>query len=114
MKLLSSTLKMHISTWDDPGDYPNSLAAGPLPSQDFVEEVTGDVLIQIEPEDISNLEGDTSIAAVRDYLADNARSVPHEEPGLVVKSWDVKNVVDDVVTLQVLDFETDVPERGYE
>ena len=112
MRLLKSTLKLHVETWTDPGDYPNGLASGPLPSKQFVEEISGRVLIQFEREDISNLEGDTSIAAVSDYLADNARQVPHEMPGLRVKSWDVEDTTPTTALLAVSEFEADVPERG--
>ena len=105
MKLLANTLKLHISTWDDPGDYPSGAGSCPL--------LTGRVVVHLEQSDIDSMEGDLSRASVESYLADNARSVPHEEPGLVVKSWDVESVDDGVVMLKVDEFEVDVPERDY-
>jgi hypothetical protein len=114
MKLRSSTLRLHIETWDDPGDYPNGLASGPLPSKQFVESVSGHVTVQLEQSDIDNMEGDTSIEAAQDYLADNAAQVPHEMPGLRVHSWRVENTTPKTALLSVDEFEADVPERGWD
>ena len=37
MKIISNDLYCRIEMWDDPGDYPNALAAGPLPSYGYCE-----------------------------------------------------------------------------
>ncbi|NDD54517.1 hypothetical protein EBZ39_11690 [bacterium] len=37
MKIISNDLYCQIERWDDPGDYPNGLAAGPLPSYSYCE-----------------------------------------------------------------------------
>lgn len=34
-RVLVDTLSFDIETWDDPGDYPNGVASGPLPSYDY-------------------------------------------------------------------------------
>ena len=57
MKIISNTLEIKIGRWDDPGDYPNALAAGPLPSYDYVEEVFGALVIQLEDGDDPVAEG---------------------------------------------------------
>lgn len=44
------------STWDDPGDYPCGAAGGPLPSEEFVEEITGEVWVVTQP--VVNHRGD--------------------------------------------------------
>ena len=114
MKLLNSTLKLHIETWDDPGDYPNGLASGPLPSKQFVESVEGRVTVQLEPSDIDSMEGDISLDSLGDYLTDNAGSVDHGMPGLRVKRWGICKLDDTIVTLDVSEFEAGVPERDYD
>jgi hypothetical protein len=37
MKIISNDLYCGIERWDDPGDYPNGLASGPLPSHHYCE-----------------------------------------------------------------------------
>ena len=37
MKIVSNDLYCKIEWWDDPGDYPNGLAAGPLPSEAYCD-----------------------------------------------------------------------------
>lgn len=51
MKIIKNTLELVTETWSDPGDYPNGLASGPLPSHLCVEDVSGHLLIQIEKSD---------------------------------------------------------------
>lgn len=34
-------------TWDDPGDYPNSLASGPLPSYQYLDSIDGEIVIEL-------------------------------------------------------------------
>jgi hypothetical protein len=46
MKILTNALQEHMERWSDPGDYPNGLAGGPLPSRNFVADVTGTVVIE--------------------------------------------------------------------
>ena len=114
MKVLKSKLTLVIDCWSDPGDYPNGLASGPLPSRDFVEDVAGLLTFELEAADIGNLEGDTSIAAVQSYLDGNANLIDHGEPGLTVKSWDMHDVQGSVVTVAVKEFEAEVPEPDYD
>lgn len=51
MKAISVTFDYEIETWDDPGDYPNAIAAGPLPSYDYVGEVNATVVLETEDDD---------------------------------------------------------------
>jgi len=55
MKVLENTLSVLVETWDDPGDYPNSLAAGPLPSYDYAAGLEGEVRLALEAKDIQAL-----------------------------------------------------------
>jgi len=35
MRIMASDLYCAIEQWDDPGDYPNNIAGGPLPSEKY-------------------------------------------------------------------------------
>lgn len=50
MKIISNDLYCGIERWDDPGDYPNSLASGPLPSYNYCE-YGGEFIFEAENED---------------------------------------------------------------
>ena len=55
-KEIKNTLKPNIDTWDDPGDYPNSLAAGPLSSYDYVDSIDGEIVFTLTDEEIQEYE----------------------------------------------------------
>lgn len=46
----TSTLSLLIERWDDPGDYPNALAGGPLPSHNYPAGIEGELIIEQEQE----------------------------------------------------------------
>lgn len=52
MKVLENTMEAVIDRWDDPGDYPNALAAGPLPSYDYYAGIEGEAKIEMTPEEL--------------------------------------------------------------
>lgn len=52
MKIVKDTTKLHFNRWHDPGDYPNSLAGGPLPSYTYLDDVTGVVQVELDEEDM--------------------------------------------------------------
>jgi len=47
MKVVANTLEPLIERWDDPGDYPNALAAGPLPSFDYMARLEGEIRVEL-------------------------------------------------------------------
>jgi hypothetical protein len=48
MKVISNTLKAVWDRFEDPGDYPNALAAGPLPPGPWrVSELEGQVVVDL-------------------------------------------------------------------
>jgi hypothetical protein len=55
MQVISNTLKPIIETWDDPGDYPNGLAQGPLPSRKSLAGCEGAIVVELELSDIDQL-----------------------------------------------------------
>ena len=54
MKLVKNTLEASVETWDDPGDYPNALAAGPLPSYDYLAGVEGELVYELTEEEAAD------------------------------------------------------------
>ena len=54
MKTISNTLKAIWDRWEDPGDYPNSLASGPLPPGPWrVSEIEGEVVVELTLDELS-------------------------------------------------------------
>lgn len=95
MKIIENTLKPIIERWDDPGDYPSNAGSGPLPSHDYVAEVTGHVVIEIDSgQDLMTL----------GYLL-NERDVPE---GVLVVEWKAELLRDWQVKLTVAEFESDL------
>ena len=84
---IKDTLKEAIGVWDDPGDYPNSLAAGPLPSRKYVEEIDGAVTIDLTAADIL-----TILAYLQDngLLEDALDFAPDLAFGSKVEKWNIK------------------------
>lgn len=99
MKELSNTLKPYIERWDDPGDYPNNVASGPLPSYDFVSEVEGEVTIEIEDVDFFTLIDETFDP-----------ELPH---GIKVRKWEIIKAEGRKLTFAVKEFEANRVERDY-
>jgi hypothetical protein len=54
MKVIKDTLEPLMETWDDPGDYPNALAAGPLPSYNYFAGVDGDIILELTAEELAD------------------------------------------------------------
>jgi hypothetical protein len=55
MKIIVNTLKAGIETWDDPGDYPSGAGSWPLPSYDYVAEISGHLIVQVDKKDLIDL-----------------------------------------------------------
>ena len=53
MQIISNTLEPVLATWEDPGDYPNSLAQSPLPSYQYVDSVEGEIVLELESSDFT-------------------------------------------------------------
>jgi hypothetical protein len=69
MKIISNDLYCGIERWDDPGDYPNGLASGPLPSYNYCE-YGGEFVFESEnDEELKELE------AVEDWIGDYVNDV---------------------------------------
>jgi len=92
MKILENTLKAKWERWDDPGDYPNNVASGPLPSHDFIESIDGHVLLKIED--------DIDLIAFNEDFGDDL-DVPE---GVKVTSWDITLLPDWTIELTVTEF----------
>jgi hypothetical protein len=64
MKIISNDLYCVLEVWEDPGDYPNAIAAGPLPSYGYCE-YGGEFIFESEnDEDFKELEN------VEDWVGD--------------------------------------------
>jgi hypothetical protein len=85
MKIIKNTLELITETWSDPGDYPNALAKGPLPSTICVEDIKGHIIIQIEKSDKDNEEWEQWGAELNmHYLMQDVRINLH---GVLIEVW---------------------------
>ena len=92
MKVLENTLKVKLERWDDPGDYPSNAGAGPLPSEDFVEDIEGHVLLKIDSgDDLDEFMGQV----------DEVVEVPEN---VFIYSWNIELLPDWTVKLTVANF----------
>jgi len=111
-ELLSDTLDVQIDTWDDPGDYPNAVASGPLPSYDYVECVEGEMTFRLTPEEVAEyleMKGDgEDDTPVQDFINDTLD--PGYPTGITSAKWEHR-LEDDVLTISIgEDFESDLGE----
>jgi len=97
MKVIKNTLDLVMERWDDPGDYPNGLAGGPLPSEDFVSGIDGSITVQLDEAEMRE--------AVEFYMEDRTNDIDYEVPGIRVQSWAIERIMGNRVTLYVEDFE---------
>ncbi len=97
MNIISNTLEPVIETWDDPGDYPSGAGGAPLRSYDYVADVSGEIVLELDSEDFTF----------------GMEAIDPELPyGIKVKSWNVafrgEQTPDGIamrVVLTVLDFD---------
>jgi len=86
MKIIENTLELITETWSDPGDYPNALARGPLPSHLCVEDIKGHLIIQIEKSDKDdNEDWDDWWQELNMY--DLMSNIKIEIQGVLITSW---------------------------
>lgn len=117
MKLISGGLQPSIETWSDPGDYPNSLASGPLPSYQYVEEIEGKLTVLVDdPETIQFLDSllrnanNLTDGEVEESNPDLHEIIDAEVPsGINVQRWIVslteRTVDGSIYEFEVLEFE---------
>ena len=53
---VKNTLELSFERFDDPGDYPNSLASGPLPSYNYIDSIEGEIVFELSDEEIQDYE----------------------------------------------------------
>lgn len=71
MTIITNSLKEHLSRFYDPGDYPNGVAGGPLPSRTYVADVTGRVVIECtEDELLDSLNGNHDLQSNLDLVVE--------------------------------------------
>jgi len=90
MLILVNTLELVIDTWDDPGDYPNGLASGPLPSYSYVAGVDGVLGVELQPSDIKELQTE-DLASILDFILENMDLADQLEHVTVTK-WNIRQV----------------------
>ena len=92
MRIIKDTLEPLIETWDDPGDYPNALAAGPLPSYDYFAGFEGELVAELDEEEIDW------------FFTSGTLDYPHPE-GISWIKWIVEKREGNVFTFYVEDTE---------
>ena len=96
MKVLKDTLSVLIERWEDPGDYPNAVASGPLPSYDYFAGVEGSLTLELTAEEL------TEYQEFPDEFLENADiDLPRGVSRVV--TWQKESLEGNVLTLGVLE-----------
>lgn len=115
MKILEDSLEAVVERWDDPGDYPSNMGSGPLPSYNYVEAVEGEVVIELEPADLDEMDPERLMdrdTLVREWIAENSGEVEYDLPhGISISKWTIAKVEGMKATLTVDEFESEGVER---
>ena len=103
MRLISRNFHAVEGHWDDPGDYPNGIASGPLPSYSFIESIDGECEVELSDAErqewIAN-QDDPDYVAVSDPVDKATIGIPD---GISVQRWET-TLNENTLTLSVLEF----------
>ena len=99
MKVLKNTLEPNIEHWDDPGDYPNNVASGPLPSKDSLAGCEGEVVLELTDEELADYQD-----CPEDFLGNLDIDLPG---GISWVKWQCDSLACNVLTLSVTEAEGD-------
>ena len=99
MKVIKNTLEPVIERWDDPGDYPSGAGGYRLPSEDYVSEIAGHLIVQLTKEEMRK--------AIKLYLkdAENIEDIDYGLDGIYVTEWTIGAITSDKILLRVEEFE---------
>lgn len=103
MKIVNDTLQLLVETWDDPGDYPNSLAAGPLPSYNYVTGVEGELQIELSAEEMEDFRETLEVEDVDFWMYEIVDYRNRELFDVASWKWQLDNVVGNIVTVSIVD-----------
>ena len=99
MKEIKNTLEIELDQWDDPGDYPNALAAGPLPSYTFLAGLDGEVQVELTDEELASYN-----ECPEDFLSEELDiDLPR---GILSVTWE-RELKGNILTLTATDVEGD-------
>jgi len=112
MKTIKDSLKTLIDTWDDPGDYPNALAAGPLPSFDYVEGAEGELTIELTEKEYQEFQ-ETLEAESLDFWVREVLDYTLPD-GILSATWQLDKTDHHTITLSIIEVESDPDYRGPE
>lgn len=113
---IKDNLKPLIETWDDPGDYPNALAAGPLPSHKYVEGIEGELVIELVADEYQEFQ-ETLEAESLDFWVREVLYYALPE-GVLSAEWQLDKTEPGseatLITLSIKEVEADPDYRGPE
>jgi len=108
MKITSNTLQLLVETWEDPGDYPNSIASGPLPSYKYIAGIEGEVHAELTPEEETELVQlfvETQGSVITEWFEEHGLSLPDGVLSSTAK-WDIKFNIGSIIA-EVSEVEAD-------
>ena len=108
MKILKNTLSVDLDIWEDPGDYPSNAGRYPLQSSYCLQDITGNLIIQIEPEDREEEDFDALGPAINLYTLMEGQKIIVQ--GVKILTWQLcPEVHPDPNSANILDLWTIVP-----
>lgn len=84
---VKSTLKPVMDRWEDPGDYPSGAGSGPLPSYDYIAELSGDVRIELTEAEAVELRAAIDDDGLDDWISARDIELPN---GVLSVQWEHK------------------------
>lgn len=110
-KVLRDTTDILVDPGDDPGDYPNNVASGPLPSRPFIAGIEGEIKVKLrawwlpfigwfggEVAEVRELLADDLQDEFRDWVDDHVKYGPYH--GVLSFTW-TKELKGRILTLWV-------------
>lgn len=111
MKIIKNTLKAVFDRWEDPGDYPNAVASGPLPPGPWqVVEIEGEVVLKLKRKEMKTVFS----VGFKEFLEEtDGIDLPE---GVLSVEWQLDSVVfsEQEVTISCEECEPDPEYRGPE
>lgn len=85
--VIYNTLTAEIDLWEDPGDYPSNAGQFPLPDREFVSEISGEVKLQVDQEDILQIQEAIECNQLNDFVNDLNLKLPY---GIIFPKWHIE------------------------
>lgn len=103
MKVIKDTIQTEIGRWSDPGDYPSGAGSYPLPSYEYVEDVSGEIHAELSADEVLELKTAIEDGCLQEWIEQLDLDKPD---GVDTITWHVE-LKEQTAILTVKEFEPD-------